>query len=99
MACQGAGVVLEAYCHRTLQNTCRACGGEGVLRGGGSAAPSAASTAAAQLAGYEEELRQHKATLAGCADSQELELRATLIHQLERAAGRLRQRVGGALPL
>lgn len=44
----------------------------------------------AQLAAYEQELQALKAGLAGCADEQEVQLRADLIAQIERQAARLR---------
>ncbi|KAL4443456.1 hypothetical protein ABPG75_011193 [Micractinium tetrahymenae] len=59
--------------------------------GGGSGAGSASTaTRAARLAAYEQEMEALKASLAGCADEQEVRLQAELIAQIEQQAARLR---------
>lgn len=49
-----------------------------------------------RLTGWEAELAALKQSLAGVSDSRELELKAALILELERAAASLHQRLGGA---
>ena len=100
MACQGAGTVAEPYNQRLLERSCAECGGQGTLRAGASgqasSQASARSGAHERLAGWEAELAALKQSLAGASDSRELELKAALILELERAAAGLRQRLGGA---
>lgn len=103
--CRGTGTVVAAYDHRTLERCCTQCGGQGTVRtgdsthsgthGSGSSSHGRNSSRSAdeRLAGWEAELEALKQSLAGVADSTELQLKAALILELERAAARLRKTV------
>ncbi len=58
--------------------------------GEGSRVCSTLAGRAARLAAYEEKLAELKASLVGCSDEQEVQLRAELIAQIEKQAARLR---------
>ncbi|KAI7843362.1 hypothetical protein COHA_003058 [Chlorella ohadii] len=106
--CHGTGTVVAAYNHRTLERCCTQCVGQGTVRtddsthsgthGSGSSSHGRNSSRSAdeRLAGWEAELEALKQSLAGVADSTELQLKAALILELERAAARLRKSIPAA---